>query len=86
MKRSPAPLDTVNQCTHCPHTIIALGTGFFCPCEDCHPGGLFQGREPKLLSPIERATNVVPFTPVTATPTESVNDGGDGWVDPMHTL
>jgi len=72
-----------NQCTHCPHTVLAIGASFFCPCEDCHVGGLIQGREPKLVSLTEGVTFVRPST---ATPSIPVNDEGHGWVDPIHSL
>ena len=47
MKRKPEVIDPINLCTHCPHPVIDIGRSMFCPCEDCHYGGLVQGREPK---------------------------------------
>jgi hypothetical protein len=45
VKRYAHPIDPANLC-ECGHLAIALSSGTrFCPCEDCHIGGLVQGRE-----------------------------------------
>jgi hypothetical protein len=76
MKRATAVLDIANTCTHCPHSIMDIGRGvMYCPCEDCHPGGLVQGREPK----VSAAQGSVVETFV-----ETI--GETAWVDPMHSL
>jgi hypothetical protein len=88
MKRRTEVIDIANQCTHCPHSIIAIGKAgtLWCPCEDCHPGGLIQGREPKLVSLVSGEGNVSPTLTVVSTPSNPVNNEGDAWVDPMHSL
>lgn len=48
MSKRGHAIDPANTCTECGHLVYGLpsGTGF-CPCEDCHIGGLVQGREPR---------------------------------------
>ena len=79
-------IDPLAQCTHCPHQVIRLSRSFWCPCEDCHPGGLIQGREPFVFGVRASAANlgltVAPTTDVTDE--QPQNDGA--WVDPMHSL
>jgi len=70
-------------CTHCPHTTLyeysaPYGTAIWCPCEDCHPGGLIQGREPFTDGRIRSAA----ATPVVT----QVDDLTEVSVDPIHTL
>jgi hypothetical protein len=82
-------LDPANTCSHCPHALVRLGSGtMWCPCEDCHPGGLIQGRVPKLLRTnvtegdftLEHdATGQQVITPVSE-PDDEV------WVDPIHQV
>jgi hypothetical protein len=50
VKRYAHPIDPANLC-ECGHLAIALSSGTrFCPCEDCHIGGLVQGREARPAS------------------------------------
>lgn len=92
-------LDPANTCSHCPHSLVRLGTGtMWCPCEDCHPGGLIQGREPKLPRRIERGTRVTDgdfvlehdatgqqvITPLE--PTTTTESDEDVWIDPVHRV
>jgi hypothetical protein len=84
MKR-PLAIDPVNLCTHCPHEVINLGRRLYCPCEDCHVGGLIQGREPfALTTTYVRASegNVATTHRPSAPPTEEA----PLWVDPIHSL
>jgi len=70
-------LDPANTCSHCPHAVIALprsGT-LWCPCEDCHAGGLIQGREPK-----DNHTVAARQPAVTSTEDSPL------WVDPIHSV
>jgi hypothetical protein len=90
-------LDPANTCSHCPHAVIALprsGT-LWCPCEDCHAGGLIQGREPKVASSVTNRTNC-PLCEAGA-PGRHPDHGGTHrgpattedsplWVDPIHSV
>ena len=88
MKRQPV-IDPANQCSHCPHEVIALprtGT-LWCPCEDCHAGGLIQGREPKVAARIERvASTSVASVAVDGPTSDDLTDDGDVWIDPVHRV
>ena len=83
MKRKTEVIDPINLCTHCPHPVIDIGRVMFCPCEDCHYGGLVQGREPK-----DNHTVAVPsrFSPQPTTITEPVASDDEVWVDPVHRV
>jgi hypothetical protein len=79
MRRRLTVVEDVDRCTHCPHSVVGLSSGtFWCPCEDCHPGGLIQGREPRILG-------TTPVTP-TSTPVTPTNEDGPLWVDPIHSV
>jgi len=103
MKRQPV-IDPANQCSHCPHEVIALprsGT-LWCPCEDCHPGGLIQGREPKVAArtlreritePTSLGDGITAYAEAFAHPdrldtTPTTDDPADGevWIDPVHRV
>lgn len=84
MKRI-ARIDPANQCSHCPHEVIALprtGT-LWCPCEDCHPGGLIQGREPKDNHSV--APRFVPAIEVDDLTTDDLTSD-EVWIDPVHRV
>lgn len=84
MKRI-ARIDPANQCSHCPHEVIALprtGT-LWCPCEDCHPGGLIQGREPKDNHSV--APRYVPSIEVDDLTTDDLTSD-EVWIDPVHRV
>ena len=86
MKRI-ARIDPANQCSHCPHEVIALprtGT-LWCPCEDCHAGGLIQGREPKVAARIQRvASTSVASVAVDGPTSDDLTD--EVWIDPVHRV
>jgi uncharacterized Zn finger protein (UPF0148 family) len=83
MRRTAAVLDPANTCSHCPHELVRLRTGtLWCPCEDCHAGGLIQGREPKDNHTV--APSYGPSSEVDDLTSET-NDP-DVWVDPIHQL
>ena len=87
MARKTEVIDPINLCTHCPHPVIDIGRSMFCPCEDCHYGGLVQGREPK-----DNHTVAVPsrFSPVAPTPsvpsTDDSSTSDEVWIDPVHRV
>jgi len=87
MKRI-ARIDPANQCSHCPHEVIALprtGT-LWCPCEDCHAGGLIQGREPKdNHSVAPRFVPAIEVDDLTSSETNAADDG-EVWIDPVHRV
>ena len=87
MKRRTLTPDPANLCTHCPHEVIRLGSGtLWCPCEDCHAGGLIQGREHKLAERIERVASSPVASVASVAPTTSETNDSDVWVDPLHQL
>jgi hypothetical protein len=82
MKRTVL-IDPANLCTHCPHEVIRLGSGtLWCPCEDCHPGGLIQGREPKLKGV---AASLAPSIEVDDLTTDDLTSD-EVWIDPVHRV
>ena len=87
MKRTVL-IDPANQCSHCPHEVIALprtGT-LWCPCEDCHAGGLIQGREPKLAQRIERVASTSVASVAVDGPTSDDLTSDEVWIDPVHRV
>ena len=89
MSRRPEVLDPANTCSHCPHALVRLSSGtMWCACEDCHAGGLIQGREPKDNHTVAVRPS---FGPVIAVdkPTSETNDDltdGEVWIDPVHRV
>lgn len=73
-------VETSGTCTWCPHGLVLLRSGaYWCPCEDCHPGGRIQGRKyPDTVTQV--TATPTPVTPTAAPEVEPV------WVDPIHRL
>lgn len=74
--RTNVPLADEATCTHCPHALVLIGAVYWCPCEDCHPGGLVQGHEPFSIG----------VTPVVTGNLSQVNDLDEVGVDAIHRL
>lgn len=86
-------------CEWCPHGLVLLRSGtYWCPCEDCHPGGRIQGRKyPDTVTQVA-STGAANFdaavqrafegtgVEVRTSFTESEPDDEDVWVDPVHSV
>jgi len=86
MSRRPEVLDPANTCSHCPHALVRLSSGtMWCACEDCHAGGLIQGREPKDNHSV--APRFVPAIEVDdLTPSTDDLTSDEVWIDPVHRV
>lgn len=75
-------------CEWCPHGLVLLRSGtYWCPCEDCHPGGRIQGRKYPDTITAQPGTYRGGHSEVGEPDTFTVPaDDEDVWVDPVHSV
>jgi len=90
MRRSQ--VETSGTCEWCPHGLVLLRSGtYWCPCEDCHPGGRIQGRTyPDSVTQVAATDQPGTYrgghSEVGEPDTFTVPADEEVWVDPLHSI